>query len=724
MQHKKSKFATLAVVTSLFTALYGPQAFAADNTGAPIIAKEKGASTPIMSDIELAHSKGAISGYGDSDLHAKDLVTRGQLISMIDRAAKLNKAAMKKAPFSDLQAWNAQSVTNAVAANIVHGNEQGTFEPNRYVTKQELAVLIGLTVNKGQEPTVNQNVLNYFKDKAAIADWAKPYVAYATLEGIFTPTLDGTFAPNTPVTREEAAQALKPILFQAVDILTTNDIHGHIEVGVDKKRNNQAQGGIETMAGIVNDYRAINPNYTVVVDGGDAWQGTLISNMFNGESVIKSMDQIKYDAGAIGNHEFDFGRDTLINNIKQAQFPILGANIIDDATGKRVDWTQPYTIVQRGNLKIGIIGFATPDTKNTTKSSNIEGLTFADPLPYAKQLSQELRDKGCDIVMVTSHLPGEQPAQSQQIMSELADLANGAGNGTLDAIVGGHSHMRVSGIVNGIPVVEAQDWMLAVGHIQLYIDRDTKKVVSSNAGLLETYTNLTSGDQAVHNIVDDYHKQVDVKEQEVIATAGEALNRTPFRSAIDGGVERDGVTPLGNLITDAMRANEKSDVAFTNIGGVRADIDAGSISYGEMFSVLPFGNVDVTGTMTAEQLKKVLEVPDVYTKLPAAQFSGLKVEWDNTRPTGDRYTKITLVDGTPVYVDGKFNDSRTFQVTTNDFLSTGKGDGFTVFGEVKDWKLGDSLLDAWIKHTKELTQDGSQITAHDDGRDVRLDLKK
>ncbi|MGZ4107801.1 MAG: 5'-nucleotidase, partial [Tumebacillaceae bacterium] len=170
--------------------------------------------------------------------------------------------------------------------------------------------------------------------------------------------------------------------------------------------------------------------------------------------------------------------------------------------------------------------------------------------------------------------------------------------------------------------------------------------------------------------------------------------------------------------------NEKSDVAFTNIGGVRADIDAGSISYGEMFSVLPFGNVDVTGTMTAEQIKKVLEVPDVYTKLPAAQFSGLKVEWDNTRPTGDRYTKITLVDGTPVYVDGKFNDSRTFQVTTNDFLSTGKGDGFTVFGEVKDWKLGDSLLDAWIKHTKELTQDGSQITAHDDGRDVRLDLKK
>jgi 2',3'-cyclic-nucleotide 2'-phosphodiesterase / 3'-nucleotidase / 5'-nucleotidase len=720
MQRKTSKFATLAVVTSLFTALYGSQAFASDTT----TTQPQAASKPIKSDIELAHEQGVISGYGDGSLHPSDYVTRGQLISMIDRAAKLSKATMKKAPFGDLQAWHAQAVTNAVAAGIVHGNDKGTFEPNRYVTKQELAVLIGLAANKGKTLTGNQNVLNYFKDKSSIADWAKPYVAYATLEGIFTPTLDGTFAPNAPVSREEAAKALKPVLFETVDILSTNDIHGHIEVGADKKRNNQAQGGMETMAGIVNDYRAINGAHTVVVDGGDAWQGTLISNMFNGESVIKTMDQIQYDAGAIGNHEFDFGLDTLKSNIQQAKFPILGANIIQDSTGKRVDWTQPYTIVQKGDLKIGIIGFATPDTKTTTKSTNIEGLTFADPLPYAQQLSQELRDKGCDIIMVTSHLPGEQPAASQKIMDELADLANGAGNGTLDAIVGGHSHQRVSGIVNGIPVVEAQNWMLAVGHIQLFVDRQTHKVVSSNAGLLETYTNLTTGDSTVRNIVDDYHKQVDEKEKQVIANAGTALTTTPFRSTIDGGAERDGVTPLGNLITDAMRTNEKSDIAITNIGGVRANIDAGPITYGEMFSVLPFGNVDVTGTMTAEQIKKIMEVLDQYSKLPATQFSGLKVEWDNTRPAGDKYTKITLLDGTPIYVDGKYNDDRTFQVTTNDFLSTGKGDGYTVFGEVKDWKLGDVLLDAWINHTKELTQDGSALTATDDGRDVRLDLKK
>jgi 2',3'-cyclic-nucleotide 2'-phosphodiesterase (5'-nucleotidase family) len=717
---RSSKFATIAVAASLLTTIYGPQAFAADTkTTAPA------PTNPQKSDIDLAHDKGAITGYpGETDLHPTQYVTRGELISMISRAAKLANVDMKKAPFSDLEQWQYQPVVNALAAGIVRGNEKGEFEPNRAVTRQELAVMIGAALNGGKTPTVNQNVLNYFKDKDQISDWAKPYVAYATLGGVFAPTLDGSFNPNGSLTRAEAAKALKPLLFDVVDVLTTNDIHGNIEVGKDKKRNNQEQGGLETLGGIVNDFRSVNPEHTVVVDGGDAWQGTLISNMFNGKSVMEGMAEVNYDAAAIGNHEFDFGRDVLIDNIKNAEFPILGANIIDDKTGKRVDWTQPYTIVEKGGLKIGIIGFATPQTKTTTKSTNIEGLTFANPLPYAKELSAELRAKGADIVIVTSHLPGDQIQESNKIMDELADLANGTGNGTLDAIVGGHSHKRVVGMVNGIPVIEAQNWLLAVGHIQLFVDKDSKKVVSSSASLLETYTNLTTSDKEVHSIVDSYHQKVAEKEKQVIATNGEALTRKGYRFDIDGGVERDGITPLGAMITDAMRTNENADIAFTNIGGIRADVDAGEMTFGEMFAVLPFGNTDTVGTMTAKQIKTAFEVLDKYSNLPALQFSGLKVEWDNTRPAGDKFTKITLTDGTPVYVDGKYNESRTFKAVTNDFMATGKGDGFAVFGEVKDWKIGDVMLDAWIKYTQNLTKNGGKVTLPDDGRDVRLDLKK
>jgi 2',3'-cyclic-nucleotide 2'-phosphodiesterase/3'-nucleotidase/5'-nucleotidase len=713
----KTRIASVGLSAAIISSLFGSLAHA-ETASVPA------AAANLKTDMQLAVEKGAIEGYGDSDYRGSLNTTRAEVITMLDRAAKLGKAdAGLSKKFSDLNEWQKQQIANAVSANLVDGYEDGTFHPNKAITRQELAVVMVKALNGNQLPKVNENVLNYFKDNADIASWARPYVAYAVFAGIFNPSLDGTFKPTAEVTRDEAVKALKPIMFKLVDILTTNDIHGHIEVGLDKKRN-QNQGGMETLGGIINDFRAVNSNGTVVVDGGDAWQGTLISNTTNGESVLDTMAQVKYDAAAIGNHEFDFTLPTLISNIKKAKFPIMGANIIDDKTGKRVDWAQPYVIVERDGLKIGIIGFATPQTETTTKSTNIEGLSFTNPTPLAKELSDELRAKGCDIIMVTSHLPGEQDQKSKQIMSELADLANGTGNGTLDAIVGGHSHMRVAGLVNGIPVVEAQSWLYAVGHIQLYVDKTTKKVVSSNASLLETYTNLTTADPQVKTIVDGYKSKISTKANEVEAVVAENLNRKSFRFDINGGADRDGATQLGNSITDAMRASEKSDIAVTNIGGIRADVEKGNLTYSSMFEVLPFGNYNVTGTMTAEQIKKAFEVLDKYTKLPALQFSGLKVEWDNTRKEGDKFTKITLTDGTKVYENGVFNKDRTFKVTTNDFMATGQGDGFTVFGEVKDWKDGAIMLDSWVSFANALKAKGEQLNSQDDGRDVRLDLKK
>lgn len=711
----QTRLTALALVTVLTSSFTGSIAFA--ETAVPA------SSTTMKSDMRLAIDNGAVEGYGDTDYRGANPVTRAEVATMINRAAKLKSADPASVTFTDLANWQKQAVANAVAAKLISGFADGMFHPDAVVTRQELAELIVKVATGDQLPSVNENVLNYFKDSDSIAKEYRPYVAYAVISGIFSPTLDGNFNPTAAVTRDEVAKALKPILFKVVDILTTNDIHGKIEVGFDKKRN-QGQGGIETLGGIVTDFRTVNPEGTVVVDGGDAWQGTLISNTTNGQSVMDTMAQVKYDAAAIGNHEFDFGRDVLINNIKNAKFPILGANIIDTKTGKRVDWTQPYVIVEKDGLKIGIIGFATPQTTSTTKSTNIEGLSFVDPVPLAKELSAELRAKGVDIIMVTSHLPGEQNQKSAEIISELADLAKGTGNGTLDAIVGGHSHMRVSGIVNGIPVVEAQSWLYAVGHIQLFVDKTTKQVVSSNASLLETYTNLTTADAEIHQTVEDYKAKISEKSGEVEVVVAEPLGRKSFRFDTNGGVDRDGASQLGNSITDAMRAAEKSDIAFTNIGGIRADVDKGELTYGEMFEVFPFGNYNVTGTMTAEQIKKALEVTDKYTNLPAIQFSGLKVEWDSTKPLGEKYSKITLVDGTPIYVDGKFNTDRTFKVTTNDFMATGSGDGFTVFGEVKDWKDGAIMLDAWVNYANSLKAAGKELSVQDDGRDVRLDLKK
>jgi len=715
MTRKASKLATAAVAASLVSALYGTQAFAADES------KPAASTAKAKTDVELAVEKGILIGDGSS-IRENAFVTRGELISMINRAAKLEKVTMKKAPFDDLDMWQVEAVQNAHAAGIIQGNGSGKFQPNRAVTREELAVIVVGALTQGQVPKADLSVLNYFKDKDSISEWAKPYIAYGMTSGVFDFKLDSEFKPQASLTRAEAAKALKPVLFDIIDLLTTNDIHGSVEPFFDKNRKME-RGGLAAVAGVVNSFRAANPDGVLLLDAGDAWQGTLISNTSNGWVVIDGMKKMGYDAMTVGNHEFDFSLQTLKDNIAKAPFPIVSANIIDEKTNQLVDWIKPSTTVTRKGVKIGVIGASTPQTETTTKSTNIVGLNFPNPAPYITAEAAKLRAAGANLIVADTHLPGEND-KTKGIVGELPNLANAAGLSVTDAIVGGHSHQPVAGIVNGVPVIEALSNTNAVGHIQLFLDKETKQVVSRESELLDTYKNLVTADSEVAKIVADYKVKIADKANEVEAVAAEKLIRNSFRYDINGGKDRDGISPLGASITDAMRASEGSDVAFTNAGGIRADVEPGEVTYSEMFTVLPFGNYNVTGTMTAQQLKKALEVLDKYTQLPAIQFSGLKVEWDNTRATGDKFTKITLVDGTPVYVDGKFNETRTFKVTTNDFMATGTGDGYAVFGEVKDWKDGSVMLDAWIKHFQAAKAAGKEISVKDDGRDVRLDLKK
>jgi len=711
MNAKAKKLATLAIAASIVTALYGPQASAAES--APVAPKAK-------TDLELAIEKGAISGYGNGDYRADAFVTRGELVSMINRAAKLEKAAMKKAPFDDLEAWQTEAITNAAAAGIIRGNGYGHFNPNRAITKEELAVIVVGALTKGQKPNVNLEVLNYFKDKDSISEWAKPYIAYGLYAGVFDFKYESDFKPQASVTRADAAKTLKPVLFNVVDILTTNDIHGNADVFFDKKKN-LGRGGMQTVAGIVNEFRNVNADGTIVLDAGDAWQGTLLSNASNGEVIMASFDKIGYDAMTVGNHEFDYTLPVLKENIQKSKTPIISANIVKQDTKEQVNWIKPSTLVERGGLKFGIIGLSTPVTESTTKSTNIAGLDFYEPSYFAKIEAEKLRAAGADIIIADTHLPGE--IKDGKIVSELPQLAEATGNQVLDAIVGGHSHMGVAGVVNGVAVVEALAYTNAVGHMQLFVDKDTKQVVSRESELLDTWVNLVKADEEVKQLVSTYTQKIAEKANKVEGVAGELLHRKSFRYEQNGKQDRDGATPLGNSITDAMRLAEGSDIAFTNIGGIRADVEPGNVSYAKMFSVLPFGNYDVTGTMTAEQIKRAFEVLDKYTKLPALQFSGVKVKWDNTRAAGDKYTEIVLLDGTPVYKDGKFAE-RTFKVTTNDFMATGTGDGFAVFGEVKDWKDGAIMLDAWIAHFNKLQAEGKTVLLPNDGRDTRLDLQK
>ncbi|WP_139492911.1 5'-nucleotidase C-terminal domain-containing protein [Brevibacillus dissolubilis] len=662
------------------------------------------------SDMVLAQQYGWLDRSGVKQ--ATEEVRRSDLAAILVSALELKKAK-NPVKFSDVPAHQQDAVNRVVAAGLMEADGE-KFAPARKVTREEYAEIIANAIAGTKIPTVDTSVLNYFKDASTVED--RNVISYAVLKGILDLKFDSELRLQAAVTLEEAVSGLKPLVFEDIDVLSTNDIHGNIEYNTTYKN-----GGMGIVAGVVNQYRTVNPDGTIVLDAGDFFQGTLISNAFEGTSTLETMDAIGYDAGTIGNHEFDFGQPLLKKLINEASFPIISANIYDKASNKPVSWTKPYTIVEKDGYRVGIIGLSTVETPKVTLSTHISDLSFAKGSTVSNELVKELK-KQTDFVIVNSHMPGDLNAQGE-IIGELADFAREATG--VEAVIGGHSHKRVFGHINDVALVEAQTATAAIGHIRLFVDKKKDAVVSTESSILETKLGLAKADAQVEAIVAKYQTQVNQLKGEVVSVTTGALTRDSVnqikRGKIDKEKAREGVTPLGNLITEVMRSKENVQIAFTNIGGIRTDIDAGEITYGEVFSVLPFDNYDVVGEMTAQQLKTALEVLDKYSGYPALQQSGLKYKWDNRRAAGDKITEITLTDGTPVYVNGTFSDQK-FSVTTNNFLGTGSGDGYTVFGQVKWTDTPNFQREIVAEYLRNLHKQGKTISPIIDDRETRLDF--
>lgn len=696
---KKKVLAALVAPVAALSLLGAGQAEA--NTNFDMVVKDPA---------ELMRDQGILLGLPNGDLKVNDALQRVELLMMLDRAGKL-EGSKAKLSFTDVPGKYQDVVSKAVQSKLVSGFTKQSFKPNHSLTKGQFATIFTLSETGGKVPSVDLSILNNYTDASKIPAYLKPYIAYAILGGAFDVEYGKPFEYEKEITRAEASKAFKPVVFDVIDFLTTNDIHGNIEFN-EKYQN----GGMAIIGGLVNAFRSVNPDGTVVVDGGDIFQGTLISNSFEGASTFDTMNAIQYDAAAIGNHEFDWGVDVLKDRIAQAKFPVMGANVYDEKTNKRVDWAEPYTMVEKGGYKIGIIGFATPQTPATTLATHVEGLSFPTPAPIAKELAAELREKGADFVIVTSHLPGEHAKDSDEIIGELTDLAMES-KGSLDAIVGGHSHQRVSGHVNNIPVVEAQSYTAAMGHIQLFIDKKTKQVYSSESGILETKVGLTKEDDAVAGIVSGYQEQVKEIAAEVVSKTTGDLTRTPSEG-------KYGVSQLGNLISDAMMQKADAQVAFQNIGGVRANMEGGDITYGDVFSVIPFDNYNVVSEMTPQQIKMILEGPlKDGSNFLTIQYGGLKVIFDAERAHGDRILSVTLNDGTSLYKDGKFSDSKV-KVVTNNFLGTGEGDGFDTFGEVEWTSTPDFQRELFADYFRAMKAAGTTIDASAVLDDRLISVKK
>jgi 2',3'-cyclic-nucleotide 2'-phosphodiesterase (5'-nucleotidase family) len=394
--------------------------------------------------------------------------------------------------------------------------------------------------------------------------------------------------PASPTNPQPAVRSAQPapIQPQRLRIIGTNDFHGAFDPRPDDA--GIMRGGAANLAAYIRkaESECRQPEcVTILVDGGDMFQGTPASNFVFGRSVVEVYNYLGYSAAAMGNHEFDWSQDTLRARMREAKYPILGANIRFKATGMDVPWIPNDTVVQRGPFKVGIIGVSTVETPATTWAGHVNDLSFVDPVPVIDSIAPALRARGADFVIVIGHIAARCSADG--CTGEAADIANRV-SAKIDAVVSGHSHTRVDGAIRGIPLVQARSRGQAVDVVDLY----------------------TSGAPAHHEVRDVFADSInaDADVATIVRNAKEYLDRVAPQinrqvATIATTMPNSGSKlALGNLIADAMRVVGRGDIGLMNSGGIRQSLPAGIATYGSLFEVQPFGNKLVRVRVTGQNL--------------------------------------------------------------------------------------------------------------------------
>ena len=484
----------------------------------------------------------------------------------------------------------------------------------------------------------------------------------------------------------EPSRAPAPVTGPRLRLIGTNDVHGALEPRPDDA--GVMRGGMAYVAGALEraERECAPPSCTwLLLDGGDEFQGTPASNLAFGRPVVDIFNNLGLSAAALGNHEFDWGQDTLRARMRQARYDILGANV-RDTLGRPVPWIRADTLIVRGGDRIGVIGVSTLSTPTSTRASNTVGLRFVEPAPIVDSLTRALRSRGANVVVVVAHAGAFCDRSGASACSgEIVDLARHLTE-HVDAIVSGHTHSFVNTTINGIPIVQGRSRGQAIDVVDI-------PMASGSAGaatheVRDVLTDSIAPDTAVQRIVAAASGAVAPLVSQPVARIAETMKKSP------SGAEEQ--VPLGNLIADAMRVEGNGDIGIMNNGGIRASLRAGTATYGDLFEVQPFGNILYRVTVDGRDLRAYLERL-VARRRPGVHLSGAVIEYDTTRAPGSRLVAVR-VGNAPLA------DDRTYTVVLNDFEYTGgSGLGFgTAAKGAENLNLVD--LDAFIAYLRSLPQ--------------------
>ncbi|MGB8646612.1 MAG: 5'-nucleotidase C-terminal domain-containing protein [Anaerolineae bacterium] len=511
-------------------------------------------------------------------------------------------------------------------------------------------------------------------------------------------------------------------------ILHTNDFHGQLQLS-------GSNPGLARVATKVNEIRtAKGAGNVLLVDGGDEMQGSLLSNLQKGVPTIAAFNAMGYSAATFGNHEFDWGQTVLNSRTTQATYDFLSANIVK-GTCDASNWTvpdqfkvTPYIIRDVAGLKVGFIGVTSTETPIITVATSTTGLCFKDPADSIIHYYDQMKTNGAQVIIVLSHLGWYDGGYGYGIPVygdlTLADKLNKAGK-SVPLIIGGHSHSNIGGtaltdpkavgVVGSTKIVQAYYNGRQLGQADFTYDTSTNTVTDVTWTQNKILTSATE-DPTVKGVIDTYAND---------AAYLALVNTEIGYSAVDlprSGGNVDNM--MGTFVDDAIysylntdaEATNDIDIFFNNAGGIRTDwcyvggtwLNAGCVSgthtpglltYGNMFTILPFGNATIVGKMTGAQILEVLNQSATLGK-GAIQPAGIKYKYyaytdgnPGPQPFAWGAFDATVYDRTshtwvPLQMD------KTYSVGTNEFLAPAGGDNFVAFKYMTNITYWGDMLNA------------------------------
>ncbi|MCO5731936.1 5'-nucleotidase C-terminal domain-containing protein [Rhizobium sp. SSA_523] len=485
-----------------------------------------------------------------------------------------------------------------------------------------------------------------------------------------------------------------------LNILHINDLHSRIEAinksdatcSQKEADANECFGGIARVKSAIDAYRTANPSANLLVlDAGDQFQGSLYYSTFKSAPVADFMNGIGFDAMAIGNHEFDDGPEELDKFIAALKFPIISGNTIAKSGSLLDGKYKGYVVKEMGGQKVGVVSVLATDSGET--SSPGPDISFEDEITYLKKAVGELQGQGVNKIIALTHVGYNKD-------KEIAAAVDG-----IDVVVGGHSHTYLSStdpkssgpyptmVKNPsgaeIPVVTAYAYSKYLG--ELTVTFDDSGVVKSAEGAPKLLDASVTPDEAYVAKVKELGAPLEELKKKVVGTSEGDING-------DRKACRAVECSMGNLVADASLARVKDQgitIAIVNGGGLRASIDQGDVTMGEVLTVLPFQNTIATFQIKGADLKAALENGVSQMEDGAGRFAqvgGMSYSFDRSKPVGSRVSNVMVKEG-----DGfvPLDLEKTYGVVTNNYVRGG-GDGFKMFATnaVNAYDFGPNLEQA------------------------------